>query len=845
MALFAAAAELLSGAAPEPVGAAGEPAAASTPGDATRPPWLEPALRAVVASSRGWNKDAARRLAMIAALKGRSPSQLASDIRARGVVEPEARPATSPDPRSPTLTSSPETPSDEGQTRGGGSNAPSGLLAMVALVAIISVVGGLVWGVLGTSSPATEPRIDGDGSSGATDRVASRSDARDRDADARPSVALPPPPPSNDRDLRQPEALLAELRGALRDIEISPADAADRFERAAVSLMAHWDEFEPPARRQMHATIIAFLFAAAPNRELASSVVATLAEPLESLGGPQLPRPAELATIVWSAGFGTRALSEPELPVTLALVLDPGLSVAGGGFDSGAVAGIRTIAEQLARLGAGPAHWRRWADLVGAITAGQPSLRDALVQRGIERMLLGTADTQSDPDARSTVSLLAERLDWSSGGGSRRWLLALLLDPGFDSADLNALTAAIVGRTSASGVDPSMILPPSAGDDERAGLRARYAAAWGIEADAERREVLATLRAEFNRPLEAERFDSMTDAEAIADAASFARGSAAAALLWRGRDDESKTIAENAREPIENLLSQSQRRVEQNVPSGAVGDASWARRYLELGRAAGPRIDLIIELGNTRGPLGTVNAEVLVAEALRGSPSEVRDEARRLIELVGPDDTFLLNAALEQFDQTPRSPVAVSLFRYLADLDASALPGPRTDAWEIAIRRALSGRLLARLAAGGPLGAVDALADQLADAYEIALRGGGSAAPRGADSLEGLIADARSAWPVVSGAEAAGGGSPEGRLAARLRIARGPIQRVLAHQLALVETAAAAVRAERPAAESAIDRAVADLERSLLDADRVTIQIRQAEAARLRVWLARLEGVLR
>ena len=85
------------------------------------------------------------------------------------------------------------------------------------------------------------------------------------------------------------------------------------------------------------------------------------------------------------------------------------------------------------------------------------------------------------------------------------------------------------------------------------------------------------------------------------------------------------------------------------LPASGVGDGEFATVYATLGRDAAKRIDQIRALGArpAAGDLGPIDARVVVAEALRGTPSEVRVAAATVLVDRYPNGREVLQATLD------------------------------------------------------------------------------------------------------------------------------------------------------------------------------------------------------
>ncbi len=85
------------------------------------------------------------------------------------------------------------------------------------------------------------------------------------------------------------------------------------------------------------------------------------------------------------------------------------------------------------------------------------------------------------------------------------------------------------------------------------------------------------------------------------------------------------------------------------LPASGVGDGEFATEYAKIGRDAAQRIDQIRALGArpAAGDLGPIDARVVVAEALRGTPSEVRVAAATVLVDRYPNGREVLRATLD------------------------------------------------------------------------------------------------------------------------------------------------------------------------------------------------------
>ncbi|MEM0983189.1 MAG: hypothetical protein AAGI17_04470 [Planctomycetota bacterium] len=865
MALFAAAAQLLSGEPePEPVTSAAAPRTAPTRISEPRQSpaelaWLGPAVRASVASSGGWNRTAMRRLASIAISRGVDPSLLAAMLSVSGqahgtdVLEQPEQPAPEEvtRPSAAATATEPKTEPRPVNTAPVERDSSGAIILGLVLggVLLISVMGGVgAWIISSTSKPAApavaavEPDPDVD------DEVVTDAGATPVDeVDAAAEMDIAPRSPA--RDLMQAEAMQAELAAAVRGLEFGPEEAIARFEAAINALGQLWVTLSIDDRRRASASVVSFVYRASSTPKLALRAIDLVGRASSRWvsSSPEVTDDAVRAG-VWSGGMIARLAQERDLPATLVTAIDTAASVdssgRGASFETGALAAARRMPSVMASRGANATAWEAWVNALGSAVGSSEDVRLGVLQRAAETLMLVR---EPRPGSRAEgLGVVIARMDWRAEN-TRRWVLTVLASPVFDGEAVRELTGAIVHRSSAAGVDTTFVFNRVGDERRRRALRGRFAELWGIEADRERLEVVTGLSSVLDSIKPGE--DSV---EALANAVIAARGSAAAAMAWRGRESDALLTIELARDPVDAVLAEGRRRASGPVPSGAVGNASWGERYLGAARNVAAREDLLFELSRRRGVVSTVDAEVLMSEALFGTPATIRARASQLIE-ERAEQTSVVNAALELLPRAPTTPEVSETLARVAGVDPLSLPDHRDRAWRAEVRRVLVERLIELLAAGGPYGAVDPLADMLADAYArasgVGMSTGASADDAISTDLTRLAVAVRRRWTdasaVVPGVVPARleADRIEGRRFGRAELARGLAQEFAVEQLALFETALAVLHAEVPVAVDKleeIERAVSTRRRS---ATHVLEQISVVEVGILRLWIVRLEAL--
>jgi len=450
------------------------------------------------------------------------------------------------------------------------------------------------------------------------------------------------------------------------------------------------------------------------------------------------------------------------------------------------------------------------------------------------------------PERRQAIGLLAESLDWSDGA-SRAWLLSVMDDTrSVPTGAINAITETLATRTGAEGVDLTMVLSADASDLDRASMRDRYAKEWAFSEGGPSglTERLLVARDELDR---AELASGPVGELALATA--LARWNAAAAMAWRRDDAGAERLLAGLAQPVATVLETAD-----GIDPGALSRTAerrpaWARDYLAAGSHGPKRLELLGQLGRRSGGVSMVEAEVLVSEAVRGSPREVRDRAASLVRGFAGEVT-VVNALLEQAHRMPETDRNTDLVR---DVTGTPLPDEDDPDWHAAVRRALSGTLLEMLGGVGDGAAIDALAAMLASALADEL---GASDPATASDPLGAARALSDRWErraqrgagagidVSASMERLEPAAIARELGARLSVAQGPIQRFAAQQRTLVDWMALAVLSETggtgPAA-TRIGRVLEQVAERRRRASTAFGQIRAAEEARAELWQIRME----
>jgi hypothetical protein len=548
----------------------------------------------------------------------------------------------------------------------------------------------------------------------------------------------------------------------------------------------------------------------------------------------QADQPGGVWRGAWSAGMLAEIASRPGAPAASAvpaidrldkvvsrraILRSKGVTVfenAAGSWLDGAV---KTLVTSTAADDKAPVRWERWheaqravrnrgallaamVEAIGGVLASGVNIAEPGRSADLLGRLVGEIDwTERSPDQTRLREAMTLWFDDASVGASRLWVLTSLLDLSYDTAWYL----------------PEFVLSPDAGREERSAMLERILAAWpqpsgqtqggGVLVDS---ALLEQWRTTFAA---AERAPLGSDVERLRAAVVFARLNGAAQAFVSGDDDAAASLLDEARVELastENLAGVS---APPGRPSGSDGEFTAA--YEAAGRDPTKRQDELrgLRARPAAGDLGIRDAETLVTEALRASPSDVRQLAQTVLaERFASGPTVLL----ELLDQLPTAPENAALSQMLEAILGDRLPEPRSPDWMRAARLGLVRKLLAMEPSEGH--AVDALSERYGVALEERSRlfrigwetPERSLAPE--ETMERLVAQ----WRIKCGAIFFSEPFPapldelDRRRGVRSRLADGGVQRCVALQASLLEFMAATIVAERPALKDAVTELLAD-----------------------------------
>jgi len=776
------------------------------------------------------------------------------------VPQSRLRPITPPAPRAeaaPALTSINNALADEIDP------AQQALRTAITFGAIVLV--GLVLGlasiwmiVTGLSSPAANNKLATQPSGPASAEAASKASLKpnsDRELfpapktpdikQAKPTL-IPATPPGAD-----PITLVRALGSCAEQVSTAPVEALKVFKNTTSRLSRVWPSLAPDQIAKAQNSIVEFMYQAAKTPEIVSQATLSLTSGADPLRSHSIKvSKDQILPSVWAVGLARRLTSERDLPADARAAIDAAANASSGrdtgDFAAGAASAIVSWPAVLARAAVkkeldSPAIdlWREWLSAVDTVAGTAHNARSRFVMSGLEVLLI----EGPEPADAAIVTALIRAARWQPQDESRSRLLGWFDNTAISSNNLRLVTLALAADSTASGVDPTMVLDIPADELQRRDLREKYAAAWDLRGGPARDEIVTAWAAAAKSFLD-QSDKLVAPSEQLARAVVLSRLSESASLIWAGRPQGVATDIQDADKVIVKLLADAAASAPSNSLDENNGDGAWAIEYLRAEKSVPDRGTLLSKLSsNTR--IGPVDAEVLAAEAFRGSPTTIRKSAQDLVAKFAASPA-MVNAALEQSVNLPRTNENADL---LGKLSLSTLPGLRDPLWRTAVRRGLVERLLEMVAARGDQGLIDRLADLLAESY----RGRVIAAPTDIKSgtsekvsPEVAARAARGSWLKWAQARTPSGPLPitldqiQRRIGGRSRLASGMIQGFAAEQIDTAELMAFVIAVEQPASKPEVASLLDRLGKERRNADHIFGQVLAAERAMIELWALRL-----
>lgn len=466
---------------------------------------------------------------------------------------------------------------------------------------------------------------------------------------------------------------------------------------------------------------------------------------------------------------------------------------------------------------------------------------DAAILDTVERLLTSVPHASESRSVFDFCAALLAQARFREGDAGRDRVLAWFADVRLSAADVHLITAAVATRSSAAGIEPTMVLSPVATQADRDDLRAKYAEAWTRAAS----KLSGTGSGGANGDwYDAARAALITanqatgDLEQLGAAATLSRYSQAASLRSRGLPSPVPTG-----EAVPGIVP-SPFKVVLTLPPGS-GDGEWGKRFLGESRTANARLSRIAEFEQMPAP-GPIDCEVL-AEAALLSTGETRASAQRAV-LKRTDHPPMVNAVLETLPRVKRS---ANAGEFLAQFSLAGTLPSTSDRWSFHFRKALVERLLTLLAFSNTTVAADRVSVILAESWSVIAGTPGSESGTVAEldgptesvvaatrAYNALITQVRQQVPAPTAIIHPD--TIERARAGRLLVARGLPQAFAANQVSAVEALAVIVAAERPASIDLCKSIISSLNVERAAARSIAPQIRATEAAALRLWAIRM-----
>lgn len=832
--------------------------------------------RTVMAMHGGWNRDSMLALAALSAQSGASLQEVAQSALTRGTPAspvPVARPApivsrqsidpaqaSQPSPVDPPLPTETLPDQVDPAYRKLQSGVRLGGIGC-ATVVLVSVIG---FAATRCESTKVNPKPVAENTPTPPVREQDRpalpgtlfATPAEREA-AVPRAAAPSPAPANASAPGDAQALLARVREVRRASVADPAAASAQLAAVIQQGGSAWAAWQPDEVAAFTDGLVDAAYALSKDQDLGRGVVDAL---MAATVWRQGAEARELAPRVWPSVFAAGALArlsrERDLPAGVRSAVNTELTristnLSESTFEAGARTGLQSVAGMLSAVrGAttsitdlGPA-WGKWADAALAVAGGtaapDPSRRALAVLVPLEDFLRTGPDPNADKQAFESIQTIVSRLDFSTNGPPREWLLRWLVSPEISSGRLFALTSRLAQEPARTGgIDASMVVPSAANENLRADLRDRYSKAWGIvssqDADALRADWVA-----WTREFLMDQTTPQSPAISLAGAVAAARINEAAWLMWTGEPERASRALDRRMEPA----ALAQKAMEAVRPDSILDpgppDGEWGARYLAASLVE--KRELLNAVGSDAGVVGPRDCFVLVSEMTKGQSVPIRASARDRVKFLG-GQAPMISVLLDQVGTLPRTREITELIDFVT---LSVLPSADDPRWREYARRALVDRLLGVIAASGEFGVIDTLAEQLGEAYQV--RGGvaGGASVLSPEEAAGRLASRMikvAETLPATGREHATLAEITQRLTARQdrekSSSTGRIRVFLATQMACFELTAYTMVTEDPTRESAVKEIAARVAQNWSGAGSSLDQARICERGLCELWMLR------
>lgn len=836
---------------------------------------MEGDIIATMAMCGGWNAQCMHRLALIAHSRGVTQEEFLVAIDAfvkrpaasagGGVsqvveMERDARPRRG----IPVATPEQQDPTRRVMTRG--------LLVMVIGLALLSGVIYVV-AILTTRSPTTPSLAV---SKDPAETVDGADPVRERPTQLFPSDGNSTGSAKGTR-AEAPSSTFTDASALLRELRSMAEGAAPASGEKFAEIMAGardlWTKATPDVQEAISVACVDYFYRIAGDQKARREALSacTAGAMIEQDGAWSA---SQVRGAVLSAGLIARLARERELPGD---VVDPvqalsrsslfrTMSLGDSSFVGGATSACVEIARRLmprdrVEAGGGEA-WSSWLECVGAIGLDEQR-KDRVVLQALDSLLRSEKEPHQSKPVFDAVVTLSKGVSWSEGEDSRSRLIWWFIDPEISASDLHAVTLAASQSGLAAGLDTSMILASGAGEAERAAMRDRYREAWGESVSAGRNAVSGAFVDAAEAALRV--VPAPTVEDRLATALWYSQLVEVAESAWHGSSGPSVpmgkpgTVAAPVAPPWQTVLHFS--------TVAPTGQESWVVRYLAQRARVSERKQLLAEYAPSADATISIEAAVIVGDALRGSPPDIRAVASDVVRKNGSNPAFV-NAFLNESAMMPLTRHNAQL---AADVSQGRIVSLRNPTFRVVMRRSLVERLLELLSSDGDLSKVDGLGASLAESYQRRARRAADAAgkdmnrqPTGRETEpdeEGNVGSGGGVLPIersvrllrlaleeeakrqlASGREVITLQQIRLERLARAKAVQGRPQQFVAEQASAVDVLGYVVVAEAPYRSSAVGEIIDAYAKVRRGASHVSEQIEAGERAMLQLWLVRVKG---
>lgn len=511
------------------------------------------------------------------------------------------------------------------------------------------------------------------------------------------------------------------------------------------------------------------------------------------------------------------------------------------------------LVEQLEFDPAAYEYWECWLAAQRRISGGEHYNR-ALMQAA-QAILRAHPSLSTSTHATNVFGRLIEEVDFAHSPEVRRYVLSWLEDPAITSDALWTVSSILAMDGIAPWFNRALVVQPDATIAIRRRVHQDMQQLWTLPQDEAsdipvaihvNKEAAERWNATFAKLHEAAP-ESLTDPhQHMTNLVAAAQLSEAAAMLVSGDHSRAtQTLAD-----IDQLLTREPPETQpppSHLPT-PVDSSNWRARYEDLRHNTEQKLRLLAELYHLPiSDLAPDDAAVLVREALRGSPAEVRADAQQIIL-----DRFIRSpdVALELLDQLPDAGQNHAVADLISQYTGQILPplsnsASRSSYWAKEARLVLVNHALTLWSTQ----ALDRLADELAVSYanqRIVLLASGHADESKPIQLTAAAEALVQTFDQLLGAQLnLGESAPEratlaDRHASRLMLADSLAQQFVANQIAVLERLALLISHEQPHKRNLINTLLAHSAQARSAAVNLTTQALEVERAINQLWQLRM-----